>query len=212
MTKFKLLTLKNMLIVAASFTALSLGAMPASAAAQHQIKTGESLYKIAVNNGITVQALKKANNLFGNIIVAGKKLVIPSGGTGRKTAGIGRQPVDPRKDIDLLTKLVAAEAGSEPFKGKVAVAAVVLNRLEDKKFPATIAGNIFKRHEFESVSNGLIWRQPVGDAHRAVKAALKGWDPTNGAKYFFNPGKAPGHSWVWTRTITDRIGRHVFAV
>lgn len=204
-------SMKYFFVLAISGVALSLAAIPAHAAAQHQVRAGDSLYKIAVNNGTTVNELKKANGLAGDIIQPDQKLVIPSQPVAA-TAVERSRPDNGHKDVDLLAKLVAAEAGAEPFKGKVAVAAVILNRTEDKKFPATISGNIFKPHEFESVSNGLIWKQPVGDAYRAVSAALKGWDPTNGAKYFFNPGKAPGRSWVWTRTITDRIGRHVFAV
>jgi N-acetylmuramoyl-L-alanine amidase len=117
------------------------------------------------------------------------------------------------RDRDLLARLVSAEATGEPIAGQVAVAAVIFNRMQDKRFPATIAGNVFKRHEFESVSNGLIWRRsPTDEAYRAVELALKGWDPTYGSKFFFNPAKVHGKSWVWTRRIVERIGNHVFGV
>ena len=77
--------------------------------------------------------------------------------------------------------------------GKVAVASVLLNRTADAKFPATIAGNIFKPNEFESVSNGQIWKQPTAECYKAAEAALKGWDPSYGSKYFFNPAKVMAH-------------------
>jgi N-acetylmuramoyl-L-alanine amidase len=184
---------------------LSIGIIPANAAVMHNIQRGESLYKIAVNNGISVSQLKQTNDLKGDHIKAGDKLVIPVDSNSSKTSY-------KKSDIDLLARLVTAEAGSEPFKGQVAVASVIINRLSDVKFPETIAGNIFKPHQFESVSNGLIWEQPTEDAYRAAQAALKGWDPTYGAKYFFNPAKINGPSWVWSRTIIQHIGHHVFGV
>jgi N-acetylmuramoyl-L-alanine amidase len=197
--------LKQMLIFGIAFLILSIGAIPVNAAVLHNIRKGESLYIIAGHNNITVIELKQANGLNSNLIYAGDKLAIPE--------DTGTFPKDfNQRDLDLLARLVTAEAGGEPFKGKVAVASVILNRMKDMRFPETITGNIFKPHEFESVSNGLIWKQPSEEAYKAAEEACKGWDPTNGAKYFFNPAKASGHSWVWTRTIIERIGNHVFGV
>lgn len=199
--KFKKI-LKNVYILGTALLMLSIGAIPTNAAVMHDIKKGESLYIIAKNNGLTVADLKQANGLEGDLILAGDKLAIPTGSTNAS----GR-------DIDLLARLVNAEAEGEPFRGKVAVASVLLNRLKDPKFPGTIPGNIFKRHEFESVSNGLIWeRQPTQEDYQAVKAAFQGWDPAYGSKFFFNPTKVKGSSWVWTRQIVERIGNHVFGV
>lgn len=197
--------LKKALICGAAFLLFSMGAKPARADEMHYIQPGESLYKIAIAKGVTVNDLKQANGLSGDLIYAGDKLDIPS--DSRRT----RQPVDGR-DVDMLARLITAEAGAEPFPGKVAVASVILNRMNDPRFPATVSGNIFKPNEFESVSNGLIWSQPSEDAYKAAEAALKGWDPTGGAKFFFNPAKVYGRSWVWTRTIIGRIGNHVFGI
>lgn len=196
---------KKMFICAAAFLLLTMGVKVARADELHYIQPGDSLYKIAIQNGVTVSELQQANGLNGDLIYAGDKLDIPVA-TGRRW-----QPVDGR-DVDLLARLITAEAGGEPFQGKVAVGSVILNRMKDPKFPATIAGNIFKPHEFESVSNGLIWDQPSEDAYKAAEAALKGWDPTGGAKFFFNPTKVYGPSWVWSRTIIQRIGNHVFGI
>lgn len=113
--------------------------------------------------------------------------------------------------VDLLARLVAAEARGEPFAGQVAVAAVVLNRVRDPRFPDTIPGVVYQPRAFESVSNGLIWRRaPTATEYRAARAALNGWDPTGGAVFFWNPSK-PVSPWIWTRRIIARIGRHVFA-
>jgi N-acetylmuramoyl-L-alanine amidase len=197
--------IKKMLISGAALLMLSIVAVPANAAAMHNIRRGESLYKIAVNNDITVNELKQTNGLEGDLIYAGDKLEIPDDSTAAKA------PVK-NGDVDLLARLITGEAGGESFTGKVAVASVILNRTQDAKFPASIAGNIFKPHEFESVSNGQIWQQPSEESYKAAEAALKGWDPTYGSKYFFNPAKVSNGSWVWTRTIIERIGNHVFGV
>jgi N-acetylmuramoyl-L-alanine amidase len=184
---------------------LSVIVVPVNAAVMHNVSKGDSLYKIAVNNGISVNQLKQTNGLVGDRIYTGGKLAIPTNSSASRV-------ISNTGDIDLLARLITAEAGGEPFQGKVAVASVIINRLDDNKFPGTIAGNIFQAHQFESVSNGLIWQQPTADSYKAAKAALNGWDPTYGSKYFFNPAKLKGPSWVWTRKIVNRIGNHVFGV
>ncbi|MGC7846581.1 cell wall hydrolase [Desulforudis sp. 1088] len=113
--------------------------------------------------------------------------------------------------IHLLARVIQGEAAGEPFIGKIAVAAVIMNRVRHASFPNTLPGVIYQRHAFESVSNGLIWRRPPSaEAYRAARQALAGWDPTGGAIYFWNPSK-PVSPWIWTRRIITQIGRHVFA-
>jgi N-acetylmuramoyl-L-alanine amidase len=88
---------------------------------------------------------------------------------------------------------------------------VVLNRIQNPKFPKTLAGVVYQPHAFESVSNGLINVPPNVDSRKAAVDALSGWDPSGGALYFFNPSK-PVSPWIWARQIINRIGRHVFAI
>mgnify|MGYP001244316293 CR=1 FL=1 len=114
------------------------------------------------------------------------------------------------RDLELLARLVHAEAEGEPFAGQVGVAAVVLNRVRHSRFPDTIAGVIFQPGAFEPVANGRIWEAPSSTAWQAAKAALDGWDPTGGALYFYNPAKVSGSSWIWQVHVTGRIGRHTF--
>ncbi|MEA4882629.1 MAG: cell wall hydrolase [Clostridia bacterium] len=112
---------------------------------------------------------------------------------------------------DLLARLVTAEAEGEPYQGMVAVAAVLLNRVESSKFPNTVPGVVFQPAAFESVSNGLIWRRsPSNQARSAARDALNGVDPTYGCLFFWNPSK-PVSGWIWGRGIAVRIGKHVFA-
>lgn len=115
-------------------------------------------------------------------------------------------------DLTLLARLIEAEGQGEPYEGMVAIAAVVLNRVESPKFPNTVAGVIFQPHAFESVTNGLIWRRtPSALAWQAARDALNGWDPTYGALFFWNPSK-PVSGWIWSRPVVRQVGAHVFAL
>ncbi|WP_198409576.1 cell wall hydrolase [Limnochorda pilosa] len=114
------------------------------------------------------------------------------------------------RDLDTLARLVHAESEGEPFVGRVAVAAVVLNRVRHSRFPGTIAGVVFQPGAFEPVANGRIWEEPDRLSRQATKAALDGWDPTGGAIYFWNPAKVGGGSWIWQVHVTGQIGQHVF--
>lgn len=114
-------------------------------------------------------------------------------------------------DHRLLSKLVYAEARGETYKGQVAVAAVVLNRVASASFPNTISGVIYQSGAFSCVSNGSINNTPDGTAIRAALDALNGWDPTGGCLYYYNP-RATGDKWIRTRTVKTVIGNHSFAV
>ena len=114
-------------------------------------------------------------------------------------------------DHRLLSRLVYAEARGETYKGQVAVAAVVLNRVASASFPNTISGVIFQSGAFSCVSNGAINNTPDSSAVRAALDALNGWDPTGGCLYYYNP-KATNDKWIRTRTVKTVIGNHSFAV
>lgn len=115
------------------------------------------------------------------------------------------------EEWQLLGQLVYSEARGEPFWGQVAVAAVILNRLEHPDFPPSISGIIFQPGQFEVVANGTIYQTPNNLAYHAVREALAGVDPTEGSMFFWNPAKVGPKSWVWTKPIKLKIGNHVFA-
>lgn len=119
-----------------------------------------------------------------------------------------------QRDIELLARLVHAEARGESYEGQVAVAATVLNRVKDLRYPNTIPGVIYQvvagRYQFSPVLDGQINMAADETARRAVYDALAGYDPTGGATTFFNPGKT-SDSWVWSRPSLVKIGNHVFA-
>lgn len=113
-------------------------------------------------------------------------------------------------DLNLLARCVYAEARGESYTGQVAIAAVVLNRVKDSRFPNTISGVIYQPYAFTAVNDGQINLTPNTTAFNAAKDALNGWDPTYGSIYYFNPNTATS-AWIWSRPQTVTIGRHIFA-
>lgn len=128
-----------------------------------------------------------------------------------QAATVSRKPAN-RSSHNLvsLAKVVHGEARGEPFVGQVAIAAVVLNRVESDKFGNTVNEVIFEPGAFTAVSDGQYYLKPNDEAYRAAQAALDGWDPTNNAIYYWNPATAT-NKWIWSRPITTKIGKHVFA-
>lgn len=118
--------------------------------------------------------------------------------------------VSNRDDVTLLARVIHGEAGAEPYEGKVAVGAVILNRVRSSLFPNTLAGVIYQPNAFESVTNGIVNQAPTDESLRAAQDAMNGWDPTYGCIYFWNPAK-PVNKWIWSRQIVTTIGGHVFA-
>ena len=114
-------------------------------------------------------------------------------------------------DHRLLAKLVYAEARGETYKGQVAVAAVVLNRVRSSSFPNTISGVIYQTNAFSCVDNGSINNTPDNSCIRAARDAMNGWDPTGGCLYYYNP-KTASDNWIRSRTVKTVIGNHSFAV
>ena len=112
-------------------------------------------------------------------------------------------------DVELLARVISAEARGEPYSGQVAVGAVILNRVEHPSFPNTIAGVVYQPGAFTCMVDGQI-DQPVAEsAYRAAQEALNGADPSGGAIYYFNPSTATS-SWIWSRPLIKVIGKHRF--
>lgn len=166
-------------------------------------------------NGLVVDGivgLRTVSTIFKQINAASKS----ESGENRTLTQVSRSSLQAlqgisRRDWQYLAQLVYSEARGEPFTGQVAVAAVVLNRLKSPFFPNTIPGVIFQPGAFTAVSDGQFWLTPDTTAHKAVEAALKGWDPTYGALYYYNPAKTT-NKWIWTRPILTAIGNHIFAI
>lgn len=112
-------------------------------------------------------------------------------------------------DVDLLARLISAEARGEPYSGQVAVGAVVLNRIDHPSFPNTLAGVIYQSGAFTCIVDGQ-FDEPVAESgYRAARDAMNGVDPCGGAIYYFNPVTATS-KWIWSRPLIVVIGKHRF--
>jgi len=132
------------------------------------------------------------------------------GNEGTTTASVNVPQGFSQNDIQLMANAVYGEARGEPYEGQVAVAAVILNRLESATFPNSISGIIFEPRAFTAVADGQIWLTPNETARQAVLDAINGWDPSSNALYYFNPDTATS-AWIWTRPQIKQIGSHIFS-
>jgi N-acetylmuramoyl-L-alanine amidase len=114
-------------------------------------------------------------------------------------------------DLYLLAKCIHAEARGESYVGKVAVGAVILNRVASPDFPDTIYGVIYQPWAFTAVHDGQINLEPEAASYQAASDALNGWDPSYGSLYYYNPVTASS-SWIFSRQTVVTIGKHVFAI
>ncbi|MET3506798.1 cell wall hydrolase [Halalkalibacter oceani] len=192
---------KMITIVGITAALLCTGGLATAAAGVHTVQTGDTLYKVGQTYGVSVEALKQVNGKSSSVLYPGEQLTLP--------ASISQA------DKDLLARLVTAEAKGEPYAGMVAVATVVLNRVDHHDFPNTIRGVIEEvtptgHYAFSPVKDGNINQPATEQAKRAVNEALAFHGQGQGSLYFYNPAKATNH-WNATRTETIRIGDHVFA-
>ena len=112
-------------------------------------------------------------------------------------------------DLYLLARAVYGEARGVPYKGKVAVASVILNRVESSSFPNSVAGVVYQNGAFDVVKDGQINLSPDNDAVKAARDAMNGYDPTNGCLYYHNPAKST-NKWMLSQPIVVHIGSHAF--
>lgn len=154
-----------------------------------------------------VKNFQRKNNLTVDGI-AGEKTLNALGITSSSNSSGGSTSSN-NTDLNLLSKLVYGEARGEPYKGMVAVAATVLNRVSDSRFPNTIAGVIYQSGAYTCVSDGQINLSPNSQAKKAAQDAINGWDPTSGCIYYFNPSTATS-KWIWSRPQVMTIGKHIF--
>ena len=142
------------------------------------------------------------------LLCAAFLLVIPAPWHQDAQAGSGTYS---NNDVMVLAKMIHGEARGEPYIGKVAVGAVILNRVKDKKFPDSVYSVCFQPGAFDAVRDGQYYMEPNQSSINAAKAAINGWDPTYGALYYWNPATATS-KWIWSRQIITQIGKHVFGV
>ena len=139
--------------------------------------------------------------------VVGQKTAAAMGLNLNSTVSASTKPAS--GDVYLLAQCIYSESRGEPYKGQVAVGAVVLNRVKSSAFPNSISGVIYQKGAFSAVDDGQINLTPNDSALKAAKDAMNGWDPTGGCLYYYNPAKTTNR-WIRSRPVVVQIGNHVF--
>ncbi|MGD2330720.1 cell wall hydrolase [Bacillus subtilis] len=191
--------------------AISFGVV--SPAMAYEVKSGDTMYKVATQHNMSLQELASLNPQVKNLdlIYIGQNL-----NTNKNDNNVNTKVkvkvdsnVNTSSEVDLLARLVRAEAESEPYSGKVAVAEVVLNRVESSQFPNSIHDVIYQSGQFSPVSNGSINRPADSESIQAAKQALGSGSNVEDALFFYNPATASNH-WLDSKATKAVIGNHVF--
>lgn len=127
----------------------------------------------------------------------------------RLGVSVGSKPAATEANVNLLARIISAEARGEPYSGQVAVGAVILNRVEHPSFPDTLSGVIYQPGAFTAITDGQFNKAVAESAYRAARDALNGTDPSGGAIYYYNPDRAI-NQWIRSRPVIKRIGKHLF--
>ncbi|ACV62727.1 cell wall hydrolase SleB [Desulfofarcimen acetoxidans DSM 771] len=178
-------------------------------AASYTVKWGDSLWLISQKLGVSINSLRTVNSLWNDNLYPGEVLYYVKS-TNQSSTGTTSQKAFTQSDIDLMARVVYAESRGEPYKGQVAVAAVIINRLNNPNFPKTVYEIVYQPWAFSSTIDGQIYLTPDSIAYKAVYDAINGYDPSYGALFFYNPALSTS-TWIFTRQETVRIGNHIFA-
>lgn len=127
----------------------------------------------------------------------------------RTLAALESQVPNAGSTLDNLARAVYGEARGESLEGQIAVAAVILNRVQSDGFPSSITEVIHDPRQFTAVDDGQYNLTPNETAYTAARRALNGEDPTDGALYYYNPDIATS-AWSKSRPAIKTIGNHIF--
>jgi spore germination cell wall hydrolase CwlJ-like protein len=204
----------------------------------YTVQKGDSLLSISQKFNVSINWLRKANNQWTDLIYPNQKFNVPSTvktdtntSVSNKNSSSNVKPLAnsnttskqttqqtsakvayAQADVDLLARLINSEAEGQPYKAKVAVGAVVLNRIKDARFPSTISEVIYQKdgsyYQFTPVLNGHINKPAPQDSINAAYDALKGEDPTKGAVYYFDDSTT--NKWLWSKPVALKIDRMIF--
>lgn len=168
-------------------------------------KTKAAVQSFQRKNGLT------ADGIVGNATAKAMGVTLSGSSTTTSSSNSATASGISNSDLYLLSCCVYGEARGESYTGKVAVAAVILNRVKSANFPNSISGVIYQSGAFTCVSDGQINLGTNDECTRAAQDALNGWDPSGGALYYFNPATATS-KWIWSRPQLITIGKHIFCL
>lgn len=190
-------TLKKLLVISTlSFTLVGVGTTSNAAEQTLSVKSGETSWKVESKSDESALELMKENH--------------------DKFPTLYNEEIDVSdQDKELMARLVSAEAKGEPYEGKVAVAEVIINRVEHEEFPDSVKEVVYEQvsgtYAFSPVQNGEINKPADEESIEAVEEAIKDTENDTEALYFYNPDIATDN-WILTRQVTETIGNHRFAI
>lgn len=158
-----------------------------------------------ISSGSVTGYVKRESLLFGSAAVERAKTACAAGTKDAQTMeAIKAQQKEAH--VRLLAALIYCEAGNQPYDGKVAVGAVVMNRIASKRFPNTLEGVIYQRGQFTPAMNGKLGRilnsnRIPASCYEAARDAMNGANPVGNA-LFFNTGRVS--------TKGYKLGDHYF--
>lgn len=201
--KIKVLALTGVMLVVGGQSAFA-----------YEVKSGDTMSKVASNHSMSLLELSNLNPGVTNLdlIYIGQKLNTNTNESQKVSSPVKvveNNSSATSYEVDLMARLVRAEAESESYAGKVAVASVVLNRVESSQFPNSIKDVIYQKGQFSPVASGSINRSADAESIKAVKEALNGVDNTKGSLFFYNPRTATSR-WLDSKQTVTTIGNHVF--
>lgn len=129
-----------------------------------------------------------------------------------KTSSIMIEPPPVSEDLKILAQIINAEAGNQPYEGKLAVGNVVLNRVNSPKFPDTIKDVVYQRGQFDPVRDGSIHNTPSDESIQAAKEVMNGHTVVHEDVLFFYNPEISTSDWIFTRTVVTKIGEHAFTL
>ncbi len=175
----------------------------------HKVKSGETLHTIASKYEVPVTNIKRANGKKGDSITPGQKLIIPGEKPHKNSDTVIRYS---NTDINMLAKLIEAEASGETMQAKIGVGAVVVNRVQSKEWAPSVSQVIQQKfgpyYQFTPVKIGTINNEPSAASKKAAWIAMFGSDPSNGAIYYFD--QSSKNAWLWSKPQTAQLDHMVF--
>lgn len=196
---------------AANVTEASLQKFDSPPFDKYLVSEGDTLYYIGKRYGVSLDDLYRFNpDVEGDFLLAGSTLnLVGDQGSNSATVSNSSRVELNAADRDLLERLVHAETMGQEYNGKVAVAEVVLNRVDSSDFPDTVREVIMQNRQFTPVSTGAINNNPSAKTAEAVDEALRGTNLVEDALFFWNPDIATSR-WLEEKTVITKIDEHEF--
>lgn len=117
-------------------------------------------------------------------------------------------------DLKLMAAIIQAEAGGEPYEGKLAVGSVVMNRVMSSSFPNSLSEVIYQKNQFQPVRDGhlalILERGPNDTCIQAARQVLGGYRSGNWlffmTKYWADYYGITGYSMIGNHAFFLRWG------